>query len=104
MSIEIREKDGVFSRVTEIAHHGITAEKLRPGVWKVTVAALALGDLDALRDDLDDELFDVDGVDEVDEQGRDVWLVFGSPKGPDLITTVAGLIDQHADAVAAAVA
>src|SRR5262245_22472011 len=71
-----------------------------PWEWAVTVAAMEFVRDDPLeselRDGIDAALRTVEGVLDVDEEDREVWVVNGAPSGEELTQAVARTVDQFA--------
>jgi hypothetical protein len=87
--------------------HGVEATKSR-GYWSVGVWAMEhIRDvpLEAkLRAEIIAALRGVPGVEEAEEEDREVWFVTGNPGGAALVTAVAVVIDANAAAIAAEMA
>jgi hypothetical protein len=74
------------------------------GFWHVAVAAMEFVRSEPLESELRAAiavaLGAVPGVETVDEDDREVWLVTGEVSGEGLVDAVAGVIDGRADALA----
>lgn len=79
---------------------GADATRLSAGgdwPWQVGISAAEFVRGDPLESDLRKRvkaaLREVSGVADVAEEDREVWLVAGSPTGPDLVRAVASVLD-----------
>ena len=73
------------------------------GVWHVTVSAMELVREEPLESELRDgiqiALEGVAGVEDIEEEDREVWMVGGEPGGEALVAAVAAAIDAHAERI-----
>ena len=73
----------------------------RYGYWSVGVAVMEFvreGDApyDGLRESIEAALAAVQGVDEVQREDNEVWVVRGTPSGRELTAAVARVVDDRA--------
>jgi hypothetical protein len=87
----------------EIEIRCVDAAYLEPyGQWSVGVAVMEFvreGDLpyDDLRRSIERALSGVEGVERVQREDTEVWIVNGTPSGRDLVAAVAQVVDDRAD-------
>jgi hypothetical protein len=87
--------------------HGASAHRTRTPAWPwhVTVSAMEFVREEPLESTLRERvagaLREVAGVEGVEEEDREVWVVSGSPSGEALVAAVAEVVDALADEIRA---
>jgi hypothetical protein len=103
--VEAEDSDESWERDVDDADDGevrfVEAIRNDPGGdWQVAVAAMEFvreGPLEGeLRRRIVTALRSVEGVEAADEMDTEVWLVTGTPTGPDLVRAVAEVLDDLA--------
>ncbi len=111
MTAEVEEHDTGDDEIAEAwqrhCHEpdleGVEASRLVAGgdwPWQVSIAAAEFVREEPFESEfrrrVEAALRGVDGVADVAEEDREVWLVAGSPPGPDLVRAVADALDAMA--------
>jgi hypothetical protein len=98
------EQDGIeeewVRETSDPDFRNVEASKLQEMTWQVAVSLAEFVREDPLesemRRQIDSALRSVEGVSDVEEMDREVWTIYGTPAGPDLVGAVGDVVDSLA--------